>query len=311
MSLTQSNMNALGAPPGFIAQGEKLNLNDAAHQNLQSGFAVVSYKGKNWAIRYRGEVERMMLPASIDSQGRTSPPAPAAYFDVVIVGVSSAISKSYYEKRFNEGDDAAPDCFSVNGVSPDPASPKPQHTHCAVCPQNRFGSRITEVGKKAKACQDYRRLAVVPVDDVANEDFGGPMMLRIPPMSLLNLDKYCHDLQRMGADVSQVQTMLGFNNDVAYPEINFVARGYLGSADDYAMVVEHAKSDLVHRMLNTEVVEATHDAGATQAALAGGPPAHLQQPAQPEAPPPPPPPPPPPAPTPAPARGLAGWPGPR
>jgi hypothetical protein len=247
--------------PAHIAQStRRANLNYNAHQNLSSGFAVLSYKGKTWSIRYRGDTEILQGSPGVGHDGRPLPVMPLATLDVVIVGISAAISKSFYNKRYAEGDADAPDCFSVNGVVPDPASPHKQNTTCAVCPQNRFGSRISDNGKKAKACADYRRLAVVPAGDEANEGYGGPMMLRIPAMSLNNLDYYCSELQRKAqVDASEVETRIGFNANVAYPEITFSAIKCITEPAAYDAVLQHLDSDLVHRMLNTEVFETQHD----------------------------------------------------
>jgi hypothetical protein len=250
-----------GSVPAHIAQSERLNLNAAAHANLAPSFAVIGYKGGNWRIRYRGDE----IPARVTA------------LNVIIVGMATAVSKAYYEKRYAEGDDGAPDCFSINGVAPDAASPKKQSPTCTACQWNKFGSRLTENGKKAKACPDYRRLAVVPFGDAANETYGGPMLLRIPPMSLLNLDRYCRQLEAVGADISQVVTVLEFNLDVAYPEIVFSANGWVSDPGEYATVLEHAKSDHVHRMLEEAMgpTEDAHTEAPAVTALAGPRPTHL------------------------------------
>ena len=266
---------APGSVPAHIAQSQSLNLNAAAHANLAASFAVVGYKGRIWRLRYRGDDEVLQTSAGTGHDGRPLPRTPVQTLAVVVVGMASAVSKAFYEKRYAEGDDGAPDCFSINGVAPDAASPHQQSASCAACQWNKFGSRVTENGKKAKACPDYRRLALVPAGDESNDAFGGPMLLRIPPMSLLNLDRYCRQLETVGADISQVITALGFNLDVAYPEITFSAEGWVSDPQAYATVLDHAKSDLVHRMLE-EAMEAPAGAPApVQGPLAAPRPAHL------------------------------------
>jgi hypothetical protein len=180
--------------------------------------------------------------------------------DVVIVGVSENISKIYYERAYVEGDDNAPDCFSLDGIKPDAASPKKQNETCALCPQNQFGSRITPAGKRAKACQDSRRIAVVPLGDILNEGFGGPMLLRIPPTSLPNLARYAQDLERKGVgDLNWVGTRLGFDHDLAYPRITFEPVAFITEEQD-AQLAEILKDPVIHRML--------HDAGPTESEAA-------------------------------------------
>lgn len=256
-------------PAAFQSFTNAPDMAAAAQAGLQASFGVVGFKGRNWRLKYRGE--EILIK---DERG-----VPVPSLDVVIVGVSPNISKQWYEKKFTEGDDAAPDCFSVNGVHPDPASPRKQCESCAVCPQNLWGSRITDAGKKAKNCQDSRRVAVVPVADIANTDFGGAMMLRLPPTSLTGFASFNKELARFGAQPYMVTTQLGFDYDVAYPLITFKAIGWLDEAQ-----AEQTKEVLadpqVARMLEEEVAEATHDLAAveTSALAAGGPPAAFAQP---------------------------------
>jgi hypothetical protein len=252
-----------GQVPAVFANRANLpDMNAAAQQGLAAAFAVIGYKGRNWRIKYRGEDELLK-----DGRG-----VPIPALDVVVVGLSPAISKQWYDKRYTEGDNEAPDCFSIDGIKPDRASPKVQCASCAACPQNVWGSRTTEAGKKAKACQDSRRIAVVPLGDIQNDGYGGPMLLRVPPMSLANLAKYTTEIGRYGAQPFMIQTQLHFNYDVAYPMIEFTALGWLDEAQASA-VAEVMDSPLIERMLETEVVEASADPVGEQNALAGGRPA--------------------------------------
>ena len=235
-------------PSVFTSHANLPNMAAATQTGLTSSFASIGYKGKNWRIKHRGEEEILF-----DDRG-----APLPSLDVVIVGVSEHISKNFYEKRFSEGDTAAPDCFSFDGIHPDLASPKKQCSTCAACPQNVWGSRINDTGKKAKACMDGRRIAVVPSGDITNEGYGGPMLLRVPPMSLVNLAKYGTELTRFGAQPFMVETRLGFDYTVAHPLLTFTAMGWL--SDEQAEAVIAAMDDpQIDRMLAQEVHEVRAD----------------------------------------------------
>lgn len=265
-------MNALaplagGVPAAFAGQTLP-DMNAAASQGLSAGFAVIGYKGRNWRIKYRGEEELLKGADGV----------PVAILPSVIVGISPNISKQFYDKRYSEGDDAAPDCFSLNGTTPDPQSPKPQCQTCAACPQNVFGSRITEAGKKAKACQDSRRVAVVPLGDIENASYGGPMLLRLPPMSLPNLATFSREIGRYGAQPYMVATNIGFNYDVAYPEITFAAARWL-TEDEAKRVVEAMGDPQVERILSSTSEQEAAPAPAPSALSQGGPPAAFQAPA--------------------------------
>lgn len=264
-------MNALaplagGVPAAFAGQTLP-DMNAAASQGLSAGFAVIGYKGRNWRIKYRGEEELLKGPDGV----------PVAILPSVIVGISPNISKQFYDKRYSEGDDAAPDCFSLNGATPDPQSPKPQCQTCAACPQNVFGSRITEAGKKAKACQDSRRVAVVPLGDIENASYGGPMLLRLPPMSLPNLASFSREIGRYGAQPYMVATNIGFNYDVAYPEITFAAARWL-TEDEAKRVVGAMGDPQVERILSSTSEQEAAPAPAPSALSQGGPPAAFQAP---------------------------------
>lgn len=248
-------------PAAFRGQ-PVVDMNAAAQQGLLPSFAVIGYKGKNWRIKHRGD-ETLIK----DARG-----VPVQSLEVVIVGVSPHIAKQFYIKNYVEGDDASPDCFSLDGITPDATSPKMQCQSCAACPQAIFGSKITEAGKKAKACQDSRRLAVVPLGDIPNDVYGGPMLLRLPPMSLSGFAQYSNDLTRYAAQPYMVRTALSFDFEAAYPRITFTADGWLD--DDQSTEVKLAmENPLVERMLliDAGAVPVTEpDATPSTAALAGG-----------------------------------------
>jgi hypothetical protein len=217
----------------------------AARAGVQASFAVIGYKGRTWSLKHRGE--KILLR---DDRGTPTP-----QLDVVIVGVANAISKIYYERGYVEGDDNPPDCFSLDGITPDAAAPNKQHDVCATCRHNQWGSRITDAGKRAKSCQDSRRIAVVPLGDIQNEQLGGPMLLRIPPTSLPNLANYSDLLERKSADFNYVGTRISFDYNVAYPKLEFQALGWLTTEQAVQVVGTDGNggvcaNPLIDRMLN-------------------------------------------------------------
>ena len=271
-----------GSLPDYLKQGRRLSLNAAAHANLQASFAVLKIRGKEWTVRYRGEEKRVEVSPGIGHDGKPLPVSAVQTLDVVIVGMAYAVSKRFYLAGYVDGSNQPPDCLSIDGVSPDPASPHKQNNFCATCQQNMWGSTTTAAGRKAKACRDGRRIAVVPAGDEANEGWGGPMLLDIPPTSLTVLDSYVTFLERQGADVSEVITRLSFRPGISHPELVFDYVNWLPDQPTHDLVMEHSESDQVHRMLNEEVESVTYD---PQAEAGLGPrPAHLQAQPQPAAP---------------------------
>lgn len=190
------------------------NANDDLSSGIQSSFGLIGYKGKVWSIRYRGDDKPLMRD---DGDG------PRGSIEVVILNSSKAVSKIWYEQGYVEGSNAAPDCFSNNGVTPEPTSAKKQCDSCAVCPHNQWGSRITPAGKSGKACADSKRLAVVPSEDINNEMFGGPMLLRVPAASLQDLAMYGQKMNQMGYPYFSVATRISFDPAESYPKFVFNA----------------------------------------------------------------------------------------
>lgn len=225
--------------PQFLAKHGKSGSLAAARAGVQHAFAVMSYKGKSWRLKYRGE----------DTLIRGPDNRPVQSLDVVIVGASSAISKIYYERQYVEGNEDGPDCYSLDGITPDAAAPRKQNGLCATCPHNQWGSRVTDAGKRAKNCQDNRRMAIVPLTDIANEACGGPMLLRLPPTSLINFANYAEFLERKGVgEIWWVATRLSFDPELAYPRIVFEAISYVDENQD-ALISEVRRSPQLERIL--------------------------------------------------------------
>lgn len=181
---------------------------------ISGGYGHVGYKGKVWSIRYKGEETVLMRP---DGDG------PRGSIEVVILKASTVISKVWYEKGYEEGSKAAPDCFSANGVTPDPTSAKKQANVCATCPRNAFGSAIKQDGTpgKGKACSDAKRLAVAPLADINNDMLGGPMLLRVPAGSLNDIATYGIGVQKLGVPYYGVGTRIAFDVADAFPKFVF------------------------------------------------------------------------------------------
>jgi hypothetical protein len=211
--------NALVLPAGFNAPSTEfadVHLPDMK-EGIRSGYAVIGYRGKTWSIKFRG-VEMPLMRKDPDGSE-----FPRPTIELVVVKSSDVMSKVYYKNGFKEGSSDAPTCFSTNGYTPD-ASVTPegkQSDRCQSCKQNVFGSRITENKRKAKACADSKRLAVTPAADMLNEDYGGPMLLRIPAASLSVLASFETDMKRCGFPYYSFVMRVGFDPKESYPKFTF------------------------------------------------------------------------------------------
>jgi hypothetical protein len=233
--------------PSAVAQRRRTTLLDYARTGLPPSYGVMTYKGRNFRIKYRSE--EVLL-----RDGATR--KPVSYVDVVIVGVSPAISRQFFPRQYTEGDTDGPICYATDGVKPDVGVPEQQSPLCATCKWSQWGSRVTDNGKRAKACQETRRIAVVPSTDIMNETFGGPLLLRVPPMSLYNLSNYSDFLGAKGASFETVVTRISFDEDVAYPRLTFEAVDWLSEEQQIEATGEDGNggicaSPLLDRMLST------------------------------------------------------------
>jgi hypothetical protein len=169
--------------------------------------------------------------------------------EAVIIKGNKNITKQYYATGFTEGDTSAPDCFSLDGKVPAESVAQPQHTNCAACPKNQFGSRINPTtGVKSKACADNRKLAIVPLNDLRNELLGGPMLLRVSATALKDLAMFAETLKARGYPYNAVAVRIGFDISVSYPKFTFKAIRPL-TDEEAAIVLEWAGSEQVEKVL--------------------------------------------------------------
>lgn len=138
--------------------------------------------------------------------------------DVVILDSNPNKSKVYYAGGFEGGEFVKPTCYSNNGTSPSKNAEEPQSKKCAICPQNQWGSRITDKGGRGKSCSDSMRLCVANVDNV--DDI---MLLKVTSYALKTLGQYGAQLAKRGVDPKYVVTQLGFNSKGDFPSLTFKA----------------------------------------------------------------------------------------
>ena len=247
--------NAVTIPANFGAVSNVFGGSEAPNDELGAGvsssYGIIGYKGKVWSIRHQGNEHVLMRD---DGDG------PRNSIEVVLVKASPAISKIFYKRGYVEGSNEAPDCWSANGQTPDASVQNKVNPTCADCPMNAWGSRVTEAGKQGKACTDSRRVAVVPLLDIENELFGGPMLLRIPAASLKDLKMYGDTLNGYSYPYYAVATRVAFDAKEAYPKFVFSAIRPL--SDDEATKVVKLRED-ADKKLSTVLSEKLEGAAPT------------------------------------------------
>jgi len=172
------------------------------------GFPKISIKSSRFRIQ-EGDAETVLDTLTLD---------------VVIVGANPKLSKTWYAKAWSQDSEPqAPECFSLDGVSPDPQSTDPQNDLCASCPHNAWGSKIGPSGQQLKACSDRKRLAVVAADDPS-----GPVyLLEVTPAALKGLNQYQNELRMRGIPAEVVKTKVSFDPSASFPKLAFGFGGFM------------------------------------------------------------------------------------
>ena len=146
-----------------------------------------------------------------------------AFLDVAVLGIVHGISKTYYAKAWNPGDEPTqPDCYSIDGVKPASEIAAPVSSACLTCPKNILGSKTSQQGKPAKACTDSKRIAITPAEDTSIT-----YLLIVPYMSIRNMTKHIKELSMYGRNITEVRTRLAFDSTASYPLLTFSFASFL------------------------------------------------------------------------------------
>ncbi len=214
---------------------------------VTSGFPIISYRGRTWRVRKGGEEQVYLNDQDEAIQS----------IEVVMIKSNPMPSKVFYEDKYTEGDSGAPRCWSANGVKPDAGVINPISSVCQSCPNNVWGSKITESGTKTRACSDVRRVAVAFMHQLESHARGeiklgdiDVLLLRIPPASLNPLKDYVEKvLKPKGIPPYVLITRVGFDTEVAYPKLTFKGTRFL-SEDEANASVALRESEDTRRILN-------------------------------------------------------------
>lgn len=111
------------------------------------------------------------------------------------------LTKAYWEGKYGgEGSGSAPDCASVDGLTP--YVKEPVNDSCVTCPFNKFGSGVNQDGEptRGKRCRDQKRVIV----KIENNDL--PCRMMLSAKNIGPFDTYMNDLQNQGLTIGSVLT---------------------------------------------------------------------------------------------------------
>lgn len=205
------------------------------------GYPRISIKGSKFHIVKGGETKTIFAPAAPGQ-----PQLPMMILEAVIVDANPQLSKTYYEGEYQPGDDREPNCSADNGIVPDSHITAPQHSNCAACPKNQWGSKVSKMtGKDVKACTDNKRLAILPAGNIQYE----ALALNVTPSSLGDWGKYVKALSEHNIPLNAIVTNLTFDSTAAHPKLLFSFNRLLTPAE-YAAVTERAKGDDIKNIVS-------------------------------------------------------------
>lgn len=198
-------------------------------------------KGKVWHwTGLDGETSAVVDPETGD---------PVSSLYVALADSRKATSRHYYTSAYEPDTKTPAACFSLDGIKPHEKSPDPQATSCAMCPQNAVGSKVSDQGKKMRACGMKKDIVVVAVSrkgDVILDENGlpQPARLSLPAVSAFNLDRLVKDWKaKTGGRVSvrAIVIKISFNVESAFPEVTFTPIGLL--TDDALAAMNDVRED--------------------------------------------------------------------
>lgn len=157
------------------------------------------------------------------------------FVDMHVIDSSLWMSKMFYVGDYDpDADPVAPTCYSNDGFRPAQDVSEPQSDYCAQCPMNAWGSKVSNAGKKSKACTDGWKLAVI----VPEHKDDKVLMFRVPPASLQSWLAYLaqfSDYDLPGADrkmtVMDVTTRVYFESG-KQGILNFMPLNILHESDE-------------------------------------------------------------------------------
>jgi hypothetical protein len=264
--------------------------------NIEARFSVnqLSGRGKVWRRVVDGEETEL---TRINKETQETEPLPIV--SMIVLAINKGRSRAFYEGGFEEGKNSAPTCSSSDGVVPDARVKEPCAKTCASCPNSVKGSKITENNKQTTACSPFKRIAVVPSQQVGKHP---AMLLRLAQTSVWDkeneaneaagwyaFDQFMDMLRARGAKhTASVETRIKFDIRTAYPKMLFQAKGWLDAvtalaakqlmvdqADDIAKILTgNAENDglaghptAAHQAAATDEVD-EDDVAAAEAAVA-------------------------------------------
>lgn len=123
---------------------------------------------------------------------------PVMSLDGVIIHTKK--TNVYYAKAYNRDNVLPPDCFSLDGNTPDKSISNPVSESCRGCPMAEFG---TNSMKSGKACRNLKPLYMLLSDEAIM-----PRQIVVTPASLKAANEYLLNLTERGIPYKKIKTKI-------------------------------------------------------------------------------------------------------
>lgn len=214
-----------------VFQGRVSVEDDKLSDGIAQGFPVMHYKGKIWALKYRGD--RKVITRKDDG-------TPSGHLDVVILKQAKGKSKQFYKGAYdpNSSEGMPPTCTSMDGIVPDAGVPERQSEACALCPRNVWKADAN--GRRGRECSDRKRLAILVMPNQTEPLFGkpvlDPILLDVPPDSMQSLAQMGDSMVHQGFHYSTYLARITFDPNKAHPSLVFRPIRPLEDAEGEAII---------------------------------------------------------------------------
>lgn len=226
-------------------------------------------------ISIRGSVFRLMVDGEEVAKNESRA------MNVVVVGGSPTIFRTFHLSKYVAGESAAPDCWSNDGKYPDSSIEAPQASLCEKCPQNIRGSGQNE----SRACKYHQYLAVTLADDIGGDVY----QLVLPSKSVFGrgdadnmpFQQYAKYVSSQSCDIDGIVTEMRLDSDSDTPKLVFRPVRYLTpeeSATARAQGTSPAAKSAVTRTVAKKKKDAAAPALAAPAPKAAEPEEHIEEP---------------------------------
>lgn len=223
----------LSALSQFINPDELAAMNDKFAGGITGGTYLpeIKYRGNRWRLKIDGE-EKVL---------------PSGEILVHLIDARPGVSKTFYADGYEQGSDKKPDCSSTDGFVPDSHIDNPQADNCTTCPNNAWGSKISEKGGKGKACSDFKQI-VVAFKGHTEKAFA----LRVPAASLKGYKAYISQLGFNKVPAPLALTQIALDTETTYPSLLFTCVGIVSERAEWEALKALAETTDVRQVVQIQ-----------------------------------------------------------